>query len=180
MASVLTQRTEFRVNGTATTQPVLISRDARPGTDYFLIRLKTCAADINIGALVAWEADDLDEVDFAYTQCPTPMIIPDTAFNRAQINANNAGSDWTYALLFANGADVDVIVPINNLVCRGVVAVSQALTPRSLLKAGNGTGLLELAAGGDDPCGRSLCINTSGNTTSVVAFVLFGSGVAIN
>lgn len=179
MASVLTQRTEFRVNGTSTTQPVLLC-NARPGVDYFLLRVKTAAADLNIGALVAWETDDLDEVDFAYTETPTPGIIPDTAFNRRQIEANNSGSDWTYALLFASGAEIDVIMPINNLVCRGVVAASQALTPRSLLKTGNGTGLLELAAGGDDPCGRSLVINTSGSGNQVIAFVLFGSGVAIN
>ena len=177
--SNLTQRTEFRVNGTATTQPVLLC-NARPGVDYFLLRIKTCAGDLNIGALVAWEADDLDEVDFAYTQTPTPGIIPDTAFNRRQIENNNAGSDWTYALLFADATEIDVIMPINNLVCRGVVAASQALTPRSLLKTGGGTGTLELASGGDDPCGRSLVIIGSGLGTQVIAFVLFGSGVAID
>jgi hypothetical protein len=179
MAHTLTQRTEFRVNSTATTQPVLLSRDARPGTDYFLIRVLVDGADVFIGALVDWDTDNLDHVKLAYTQSPHPMIVPDTIFNRRQIEKANS-ADWTYALLFTALMEVDVIVPINNLVCRGNVAENQAITPRSLFKTGNATGLLELAAGGDDPCGRSLCIIATGTGVAVVAFVLCGCMTVIN
>ena len=164
---------------TLTTTPVLLSQDARPGTDYLLIRVKTAAADLGIGDLVQWETDDLDEVDLAVTQGVCVMIIPDTVFNRRIIEHDNS-ADWTYALHFASGSECDVLVPINNLICRLKIAATQAITPRSLLKCGNGSGLAEVASGGDDPFGRSLAIVSSGTGEQVIAGVIFGSGVAID
>ena len=178
MASSKTELASLRVNGTSTTQPVLMC-NARVGVDYLLLRVKTAAADIEIGDLVQWETDDLDEVDLATTQAVCVMIVPDTVFNRKQVEKNNS-ADWTYALSFGNGDEMDIIVPINNLICRIAVAASQAVTPRSLLKCGNGTGLAEVASGGDDPFGRALAIVSSGTGEQIIAGVIFGSGVVID
>ena len=178
MASSKTELSCLRVNDTATTQPVLLC-NARVGVDYLLLRVKTAANDIEIGDLVQWETDDLDEVDLATTQAVCVMIVPDTVFNRKQVEKNNS-ADWTYALSFGSGDEIDVIVPINNLIVRIAVAASQAVTPRSLLKCGNGTGLAEVAAGGDDPFGRALAIVSSGTGEQIIAGVIFGSGVVID
>lgn len=176
MASSKTQLTQFYVDELTTT-PVLLN-DAVPGVDYIMLRLKTCAATISIRDLVGMEADDLDEVDLSADQEVFVGIVPDTVFNRKQVEKNNS-ADWTYDLLFGNGDEIDVIFPINNIIVSIEVAASQALTFSSPLKATT-AGHVALAAGGDDYCGRSLAIVSSGTGTQIIAAVLFGCGVIID
>ena len=174
MASTKTQLSSLYVDALTTT-PVLLSRAARPGTDYLLLRLKTEAATISIRDLVGMEADDLDEVDLAGAQEIFVGIVPDTVFNRKQIEKNNS-ADWTYDLLFGDGDEIDVMFPITALICSVEIAASNALTFSSPLAA-TAAGHMALAAAGEDYCGRSLAIVSSGTGTQIIAAVLFGFGI---
>lgn len=175
MASSITEQfPRYYVDATTTT-PVLLN-DAREGIDYILMRLKTEAATIAIRDMVGLEADDLQEVDLSGTEEIFCGIVPDTAYNRGRIESNNAGSDWTYDLLFADADWIDVMFPITAIIASVEIAANQALTASSPLTTSN-AGHWELAAAGDDYSARSLAIVATGTGTQIIAAVLFGFGI---
>jgi hypothetical protein len=174
LASTLSQTNEFYVD-TTTTTPVLLS-DARPGIDYILKRVHTTGAHCQIGLFVNIEADDLDEVEYASANGVAYAIIPDTPFNRRQISIHNTTgvvADWSYSLIFADETEIEIIIPINNLVVRAVVAATQAITPQSGIEC-EGSGTVGLCATGGVTIGRALgCIVGSGTGTQVIAMVWY-------
>lgn len=173
MASVLTQIPEFYVD-TTTTTPVILS-ESRAGIDYIVKRVHTTGTNCKIGLFVNIEANDLAEVDVAAANGVAYGLIPDSTFNRRQISIHNTTgvvADWSYDLAFADSTDIEIIIPINNLVVRAVVAASQAITPQSGLES-EGSGLVGLAATGGITIGRALVINTSGTGTQVIAMIWY-------
>ena len=177
MSSITEQFPRYYVDALTTT-PVLLN-DAREGVDYILMRLKTEAATISIRDRVGLEDDDLSEVDLTGAQEMFSGIVPDSAWNRAQIESNNAGSDWTYDLLFADGDRIDVMFPITAIICSIEIAANNALTATSPLKVTT-AGHHDLAAAGDDYDVRSLAIVATGVGTQIIAGVLFGYGCIID
>ena len=174
MASSITEQfPRFRVN-TLNTTPVLLN-NAREGVDYIMMRLKTEAATIAIRDVVGLEADDLTEVDLGGAQEIFAGIVPDTPFNRKQVEANN-NADWTYDLLFADAAEIDVMFPITAIICSVEIATAQALTASSPLTVTT-AGHFALAAAGNDYCARSLAIVATGTGTQIIAAVFFGFGI---
>ena len=172
MASSITEQfTRFYVD-TLTTTPVLLSESVE-GQDYILMRMITESATIAIRDMVGIEDDDLREVELSGAEETFPGIVPDTVFNRKQVEANNAGSDWSYDLLFADGAEIDVIFPITAIICSVEIAQNQAITASSPLTT-DAAGHFELAAAGDDYCGRALAIIATGTGNQIIAAVLFG------
>ena len=176
MSSITEQFPRFYVD-TLTTTPVLLN-NAVEGVDYILMRLKTEAATIAIRDMVGLEADDLTEVDLSAAQEIFGGIVPDTAFNRKQVEHNN-NADWTYDLLFADAAEIDVMFPITAIICSVEIAANNALTPNSPLKVTT-AGHFDLAAAADDYAARSLAIVATGVGTQIIAAVLFGYGCIIN
>ena len=174
MSSITEQFPEHFVD-TLTTTTVLLN-NAREGVDYLLKRLITEAATIAIRDMVGLEADNLKEVDLSGTQEIFGGIVPDTAFNRAQVESNNAGSDWSYDLLFADAAEIDVMFPITAIICSVEIAANNALTASSPLITTN-AGHFGLAGAGSDYCARSLAIVATGAGTQIIAAVLFGFGI---
>jgi hypothetical protein len=140
------------------------------------MRLKTEAATISIRDAVGLEADDLNEVDLSAAQEIFIGIVPDTPHNRKQIQKNNSNADWTYDLLFADGAEIDVMFPLTSIICSVEIAANNALTASSPL-ATTTAGHFALAAAGEDYCGRSLAIVATGTGTQIIAAVLFGFGI---
>ena len=176
MSSITEQFPRFRVN-TLNTTPVLLN-NAVEGVDYIMMRLKTEAATIAIRDIVGLEADDLTEVDLGSAQEIFYGIVPDTPFNRKQVEANNS-ADWTYDLLFADAAEIDVMFPITAIICSVEIAANNALTASSPLKVTT-AGHFDLAAAGDDYAARSLAIVATGVGTQIIAAVLYGYGCIIN
>ena len=172
MASSITEQFPRLYVDELTTTPVLLN-NAREGVDYLLMRLKTEAATIAIRDMVGLEADDLTEVDLGSAQQSFGGIVPDTVFNRKQVEANNSGSDWSYDLLFADVAEIDVMFPITAIICSVEIGANNALTAESPLTVTN-TGHFDLAAAGEDYCARSLAIVATGTGTQIIAAVLFG------
>ena len=173
MSSITEQFPRFYVD-TLTTTPVLLN-NAVEGVDYILMRLKTEAATIAIRDMVGLEADDLTEVDLSAAQEIFGGIVPDTAFNRKQVEHNNS-ADWTYDLLFADAAEIDVMFPITAIICSVEIAANNALTASSPLITTT-AGHFALAGAGTDFCARSLAIVATGVGTQIIAAVLFGFGI---
>ena len=176
MSSITDQFPRFYCD-TLTTTPVLLN-NAVEGVDYILMRMKTEAATIAIRDVVMITVDDLTEVDLPGAQAIFYGIVPDTAFNRKQVEDNN-NADWTYDLLFADVAEIDVMFPITAIICSVEIAANNALTPNSPLKVTT-AGHFDLAAAADDYAARSLAIVATGVGTQIIAAVLFGYGCIIN
>jgi len=176
MVSSKTQISRFYVDALTTT-PVLLN-NAIEGVDYVLLRLKSEPATIAIRDVVAMETDDLGEVDLTGAEAIFYGIVPDTPFNRKQVEKNNS-ADWTYDLLFGAGQEIDVIFPITAIICSVEIAATQALTFNSPLKTTT-AGHFALAGAGDDYAARSLAIVGSGSGTQIIAAVLHGIGTIIN
>ena len=176
MVSSKTQVSRFYVDALTTT-PVLLN-NAREGVDYILMRLKTESATIAIRDIVIMTTDDLTEVDLPGAQAIFYGIVPDTVFNRKQVEKNNS-ADWTYDLLFADVAEIDVMFPITAIICSVEIAATQALTFNSPLTVTT-AGHFALAAAGEDYAARSLAIVGSGTGTQIIAAVLHGIGTIID
>ena len=176
MASTLTQIPEFYVD-TTTTTPVLLS-ESRPGIDYILRRGHTTGTNCTIGKFVNPETDDLYEWDVAGANGVALGIIPDTAFNRRQISIHNttaAVADWSYSLVFADETEIEIMIPINNLVVRATMAASNAITPRSGIAAA-AAGVTALSTTSDVIIGRPAnCIIASGTGVQVYALIWYAA-----
>lgn len=171
MASVLTQYPEFYVD-TTTTTPVLLSESVM-GRDFIMRRFHTEGTDCFIGAMVTIENDDLDEIILAAAGGVISGVIPDTIFNRRQFEKQKA-TDWDYSTTFAADTELDVIIPINNIVVRANVPASNAINPLLGL-ASDGSGGVDLSTTSDVVIGRPLVINTSGTGAQVIAMILYGT-----
>lgn len=178
MSSTQTQMSEFLVDELTST-PVLL-KEAIKGKDYIVLRREVEeSGKVKIGSLVAFETDDLEEINVAAADAYGVGIVPASAFNRAQLSKDNSYADWTYDLTFAAGTYIDVIFPINNLVVRGVLAASNAINPGSLLQCDD-DGIVKLRAAGKPSVARALSIVTSGTGTQVIPMVLFGAQIPVN
>ena len=174
MASVKTQVSEWYVDALTTT-PVILRGTL--GTDYMLIRRKIEGSTTRIRDLVAPETDDLSEYDVAGANKVGLGIVPDTVFNRRQLEKDN-GADWSYALAFSAGTVIEIAIPIKDIVVSANLAASNAINPTVTL-ASAASGDVALAGVGEASIGKPLCIVTSGTGEQVIPMVLFGTQVPI-
>lgn len=170
MASVKTQLTEFYVDETTTT-PVILG-DHVVGRDYILKRVKTTGTNCFIRALVKFETDDMDEVDVSASNGIVNGIIPDTIFNRRQLEKDN-NADWSYSLKFSSGTEIEIAIPINNIIVSLVLAEYMTINLTTALESA-GSGYAGVQATSGVAIGKPLCSVTSGTGTQVIAAVLYG------
>ena len=173
MSSTKTQLSEFYVDNKTTTPVHLGNQEI--GRDFIRKRVKVTGTNCKIGLLIKFETDDLDEVDVAASNGIVNGIIPDTVFNRRQLESDN-NADWSYSLAFADGTEIDIDIPINNIIVRMEVAENTALDPTKALESA-GSGLVGLQDTDGVAIGKPLCIVTSGTGTQIIAGVLYGSAV---
>ena len=173
MAHVLTQYPEFYVDELTTT-PVLLSNSV-PGRDFIIRRFHTEGTDCFIGAMVTIEDDDLDEIILAAAAGVISGVIPDSVFNRRALE-KQTHADWNYSTTFDADTELEVYIPINNIIVRANVPASNAITPLTGLAA-DGAGGVDLSTTSDVIVGRPLVINTSGTGAKVIAMILYGTMV---
>ena len=173
MAHTLTQMAEFYVD-TLTTTPVLLGKYVE-GVDYIKLRRKVESGNVKIRNLVHFEADDLSECDQATADEYGVGIVPDTAFNRRQLEKDN-NADWSYALAFSTATVIDIFIPINNIVVSAELTAANEIDPTVTLQCDN-SGLVGLRAVAKPSIGRPLCIVNTGTGTAVIPMVLFGCQV---
>jgi hypothetical protein len=170
MAAVVTQRSEWYVDSSTST-PVILK--GKVGIDYYLVRVKTASANVSIRHLVDFEADDLTEVDITADNGVVSGIVPDTTFNRRQLEIDNSAK-WTYAQTFASGTLIDVAIPINNLYVSAVWEASSGnYTPVEGLETKNGKVHVQAASG--RVIGKGLCIVTDGTGDQVIPMILYAT-----
>ena len=170
MAAVGTIMREFYVDSTTTT-PVILKGEVNK--DYFLRRFHCEGTDIKIGLLVTIEDDDLDEIIAGASNGQINGIVPDTPFNRRQLEKDN-NADWSYSLSFSADTQVEVAILINNIVVRAEVAASNAVLPNDFLECVGG-GLFGVQAASGVAIGKPLAFTTSGTGTLIIPAILFAA-----
>lgn len=171
MAAVVTQRSTWYVDENS---PVILK--GKEGIDYYLIRVLTASANVYMRAMVDFEADDLNEVDVAASNGVINGIVPDTMFNRRQLEVDN-GAKWLWSHKFASGTKIDVAIPINNIVVSAVwLASSGNYTPVEGLESA-GSGKVQVQAASGRTVGKGLCIVTDGTGDQIIPMVLYSDAV---
>lgn len=173
MAAVLDQMTEFYVDSKTTT-PVILSGVA--GKDYVLLRRKTSSTNVKLRTLCVLTGGAAGTVDVGGSDVGVNCIIPDTPFNRRQLEKDN-NADWSYALTFANGTEIEVAVPINNIIVSVIWTASSGNIDLNSGLEMSGSGKVKVQAQNGRCVGKSLTKVTDGTGDQVIAMVLYASAI---
>ena len=171
MASVVDYEIEWYVDALTTT-PVILQ--GKVGIDYRLIRRPTSSANVKIRSLVVLVG--AGTVDYSGAHAGVSGTIPDTPFNRRQIEKDN-NADWTYALTFDSGTMVEIAVPINNIMISVVWAASSGSIDLNTGLEAAAAGQVGLADTAGRVIGKPLTKVTDGTTDRVIAMVLYASSI---
>lgn len=172
MAAVVTLPPEFYVDSLTTT-PVLLR--GKEGIDFIRKRVKTASANVFIRALVKWTVTDLTTCNITDDNGIVNGIVPDTVFNRRQLEIDNSAA-WSYALTFASGTEIEIFIPINNIIVTARWEASSGnCTPGEALETKNGKVHVQAASG--RAIGKPLCIVTDGTGDQVIPIVLYATAV---
>ena len=171
MVSVIDQEPEWYVDALTTT-PVILH--GKVGIDYRLIRRATSSANVMIRSLVYHVG--AGTVDYTGAHAAVTGIVPDTPFNRRQIEKNN-NADWTYVLKFGSGDVIEIAVPINNIMVSAVWAASSGTIDHNTGLEAAAAGQVGLAGTSGRVIGKALTKVSDGTTDRVIAMVLYASAV---